>query len=502
MVYPNTTDLKITIGGDDVTAYVPRNGDALKGLPPLVIEQEMGRDIDEASFGLADASALSIQEWDEVIITNDAETERYFAGYLMGLESAPANTEIHYICDCLDYTAILEKAIINEEWEDTADNTILGNIKTNAEPALTAFDFATNVTNLGTVAFLRLARRTVRDALEELADRVGAEWYIDYNKNLHWFSVEAADAAYSISDDPDLSADYPCGELRRLVDGHEVINRVTIVGGDYLSGDVTHEYAGDNQQVRFTLPYFYREPTTGTILIDKNTGSDVSPSWSAQTVGIKYIDDAASPAKNVLFAFQERFVEFATAPSNLARAWRITARYQIPLRTRVRSDDSYDRYGQWLEGVIVDSDIKDKTEAQTRGKYYLAANALAKTVFSCKVYEPGLRAGEIIRLVNDNLGVDDSYFIRSLTRRFPGGGHIIDELELGDYIADLFVLMAQLARKAEGRATWRDDEILDELLQYAELLSLSEATSVTATSTPYTYLGGANDFNYGFGVYS
>ena len=502
MAYPNTTDLKITIGGDDVTAYCPRQGDALKGLPPLVIEQEMGRDIDEASFGLADASALSIQEWDEVIITNDAETERYFAGYLMGLESAPANTEIHYICDCLDYTAILEKAIINEEWEDTADNTILGNIKTNAEPALTAFDFATNVTNLGTVAFLRLARRTVRDALEELADRVGAEWYIDYNKNLHWFSVEAADAAYSISDDPDLSADFPCGQLRRMVDGHEVINRVTIVGGDYLSGDQTHEYAADNQQVRFTVPYFYREPTTGTILIDKNTGSDVSPSWSAQTVGIKYIDDGASPAKDVLFSHQERFVEFASAPSNLTRAWRITARYEIPLRTRVRSEDSFDRYGQWFEGVINDEDIKDKTEAQSRGKYFLAANALAKTVFHCKVYEPGLRAGEIIQLVNSNLSVNDTYFIRKLTRRFPGGGFIIDDLELGDYIADLFVLMAQIARKAEGRAKWRDDEVLDELLQYVETLSLSEATTVTATSTPYTYQGGANDFNYGFGVYS
>jgi len=502
MPYPSTTDLKIKINAVDVTAYVPREAPTDRELPALEITQEMGRVIDTCVFGLRDASALTIQEWDEVIITNDAETETYFAGYLIYYEATPVAVEVDYICECLDYAAVFEKSIINQEWEDIADNTILANIRSNAEPDLTAFDFSTNVINLAPVPRLRLARRTVRAALDELADRVGAEWYVDYSKNLHWFSAQSGDAPFELNDAPDLTNDYPVSNLRQMVDGQEVINRVTVVGSDYLSGDSTHEYEGNNQQVRFNLPYFYREPTTGTILIDKNTGSDVSPSWSAQTVGIKYLDDDASPAKDVLFSHKEKFVEFASAPPDLNRAWRITARYQIPLRTRARSNDSFDTYGQWFEGVIVDDDIKDKTEAQNRGKYYLASQAMAKTVFTCFVHEPGLRAGQIVKLTDSTLDVEGLYLIRRLTRRFPGGGYVVDELELGDYIADLFDLMAQIARNMAGKVEWRDDEILDELLQYFETLTLSESTSVAATSAPYTWSGGANDFNWSFGVWS
>ena len=176
MTYPTTIDLKIKINAVDVTAYVPRDVPLDRELPGLEITQEMGRTIDSCMFALMDASALSIQELHEVVITNDAETETYFAGVLIYFEDFPVATEVDIICECADYTFMLEKSIINQEWEDTADNTILSNIATNAEPALSDFDFSTNVVNLGTVPRLRLARRTVRESLDELAARVGAEW--------------------------------------------------------------------------------------------------------------------------------------------------------------------------------------------------------------------------------------------------------------------------------------------------------------------------------------
>jgi len=498
---PETIDFKITIGGDDVTDYCPRSGDPKRGLPGLDVTGEMGKVIDTARFALSEVSGLTIQEWDEVVITSSDESEKYFGGYLTSMREKLYGIELDMICDCQDYTAILEKSIVNAEWENDVDSDILADIRTDAEPDLSAFDFTTHVTSLGTVPRLRVPRRTVREALDELANRVGADWYIDYDKKLHWFSNEEVSASFNISDAPDYSSTFPCADLTRRVDGIEVINRVTVVGGAYISDEVDHEYWGDGQQLRFTVPHFYHAADSGSVEVYKNTGSDVSPVWTSQTLGIKYIDDDASPAKDVLFSFKELFFQFNSAPSNLKRGWKITAKFEVPLRTRVRSQASYDRYGRWFDGVINDPDIRDKTEAQKRARYYLAAQALAKTVYECKVYEPGLRSGQIIKITNAKMSVDEFYLIRTKKRRILGGGHVEDTLILGDYIADLYTLMAELARKAAGRVEWRDDEVLDELLEIAESLALSEAPTVSATSGPYSWGVGANDTAWGFGTW-
>lgn len=497
MTYPTTIDLKITIGGVDVTNYVPRSSNNERGLPGIRIVQVMGEPIDDCSFAIEDGGALSFTEMDELIISNAAETERYFAGLLTAFEKHEVGPELDYICEAQDYTVLLEKSIINQEWEeDTDDTAVLTAIRSNADPDLTDFDFTTHVENVGSITQLRLPRKTVREALNELANRVGAEWYIDYNKNLHWFDAEDSRAPYNISDSPDLSNTYPCSGLVQSVDGLDVINRVTVVGGDYLSDDVTHEYAGNGEQDRFVVPHRYRAASTeSAVVVEENTNTDLSPSWSALTVGTKYIDDGAG--KDVLWAFQERYFEFASAPSDLNKSWRVKGRYEVPLRVRVRSDSSYDRYGRWFEDVIIDETIKTKEEARARGKVKLAESALGKTVYSCRVYEPGLRAGHIVGVVNSNFSLSDDFLIRRLTRTFAGGGYIVDELELGDYLPDLYDLMVKASRAAT-KVEWREDEVLDELLEHEDELAFTEGThTVSATSSPYNW----GSFNWDFGVW-
>jgi hypothetical protein len=308
---------------------------------------------------------------------------------------------------------------------------------------------------------------------------------VDYDKSLHWFGVEDVISTFDLSDSPDYAITYPYSGLRKEVDGMSVVNRVTVVGGRYLSSNITHEYASDGQQTLFTVPYYYHFQTgESAVLVDKNTGSDVSPSWTAQTLGIKYIDDGTG--KDVLFSFQERFFEFASAPSDLKLGWRVRARYEAPLRVRVRSQDSYDRYSQWFEGVMVDVTILDKAEARKRGKAIMAERALGRTVYYCKVHEPGLRAGEIINLTDSTFSIDANYLIQRKVRFFLGGGNIVDELSLGDYLPDLYHLMVELARAAEERVEWRDDEVLDEMFEIGESLSMAEGgLTVTPSAIPY-----------------
>lgn len=496
MTYPSTIDLKITLDSVDITAYIPRAGSGERGLPGIMIAQEMGEAIDSCSFAMENAGALALTELDELLITNQAETEKYFGGVLVRKEAIVKGPEVDYLCEAQDYTVLLEKSIINQEWEEETDANILSAIRTDAEPDLTDFDFTTYVTGVGTVPMLRLARRTVREALNEIANRVGADWYIDYDKKLHWFDVEDQRAAYELSDSPDLSSSFPYANLVQETDGLDIINRITVVGGNYLSDDVAHIYAGDGEQDRFIVPHRYK-PQDGqsAVIVEENTGDDATPVWSALDVGVKYIDDGG--ADDVLWAFQERYFEFAAAPANLKKSWRVKGRYEVPLRVRVRSDSSYDRYGRWFESVIIDDTIKSKEEARARGKIRLASTALGRTVYSCSVYEPGLRAGEIIGLVNGELSISDDFLIRRLTRSFPGGGHIVDQLELGDYIPDLYALMVQASRAASS-VEWREDEVLDELMEQLEELDLTEdSQSVDDSTGPYLW----GSFNWDYGVW-
>jgi len=499
-----TIGLVVKVGGVDITAYVPRMPNDDRGLPGITISQAMGKPVDTATFAIEDGAALTVQAWDEVLITNAAETVRYFAGFVTDYEYLPLGPEIDLICNCQDYTILAEKSLINYEWEDETVAQILSDIRTLSEPPLTEIDFSTYATSTdGTITRLRFSRKTVRDALDELAKRAGAEWYIDYNKNLHWFVSEENTSPHGLSDDPDHSTTYPYGNLLQHVDGMDVINRVTVVGGRYLSEDVAHIYPGDGEQTLFVVPHSYHaQEEESAVIIETNTGTDVSPVWTAKTLGIKYIDDDES--KDVLYAFQERYFEFATAPPNLVKSWRVSARYEVPLRVRVRSDDSYDRYGRWFERVIIDDKITDKESARQAGKAALAENALARTVYSLNTGEPTLRAGEIISLTNSLLGIDDDYLIRLLEISFPGPTHFNYYLELGDYIPDLYAVMLDVARKAAGEAEWREDEVLDELLVQEETLSLTEGTPAVDTSAPpYTWGdGGANDFNWSFGAWS
>jgi hypothetical protein len=92
----------------------------------------------------------------------------------------------------------------------------------------------------------------------------------------------------------------------------------------------------------------------------------------------------------------------------------------------------------------------------------------------------------VLPMVNAARGINASYLIRSLKVTFPGGGFARYEFECGDYLPDLYAMLRELDKKASGVVEWREDEVLDNLLQYYETLALLETTAApTATYPPY-----------------
>lgn len=499
-----TQPLKITIGGVDLTENIPPVAENETGLPGFQIVAEQGKAIDTASFGVRDANALGISEMDEVIVSNPAGTIKYFAGLLTTVQDVLKGPDLHLMCSCQDYTILLERSFIAKRWlAETSDLTVLADIATYAQPPLDEFDFTTNVIHAGNVPKFQAGQISVRAALDKLATMTGASWYIDYDKNLHWYVGEEDIAPWNISDDPDLSTTFPSQGLTRIKDGSKIINRVILMGGNYLSDPVTDYFAGTGQSVRVILPYAW-QPVSGasTISVWRNDGTVGTPSWTSLTVKIANVDDLGG-ANEVLWDEKNKVLELLSAWPNLANAVKVYGRKEVPLRVEASSYDSHDTYGRWYTEVIRDTSITDRNEAWQRASAELLDKAFGKTTLRCNVDEPGLKVGQQINIEDSVMVITNQFVIWRITTNMSYGGYAEFSLELGDYLPDLAALLYKIQQSTIKEDDWSEDDVLDSLLTWQDAQNVDgDSLYLYLAPVPSTgpYLWG--QFNWGFGKWS
>lgn len=492
MTYPDRLNLTITLDSVDVTAYVVPG--------TLSITSILTSQADTAQFTLENAGALTVNDWDEVIITDGAI--RIFAGFvLMTDKTQEQGVQVDLSVSCVDYTILLDKVKVKEEYLDKTDKEILIDLMSDHLSEITT---ATYVKELRHYDRIRFNRMSLREIVDQLADIANADWYIDYHKRLHFFSVEENSAPFELSDSPDLSTSYPFNGLTVSVDGTQVINRVEVVGGMYLSDDNTFYLAGTGQDNRITLPLKAHAPDGETsILVWRNDGTEAVPSWTSLTVKAGYIDQLGGTSE-VLHYFQEKVLEQQNNWPNLPNAVKVEAKYEVPLRARVRSEESYNHYGRWFDEVVSDTNILDKATARLVGKGILAKNAMATTALSLSTYQPGIRSGETLTINSTKHGVADDYLVQRVVTRVGVNGQSVCDIEAGTYDPDLVDMMVKIARDVKKRPVWNEDEVLDEFLETVETMALTETSkTVSDDQPPYTWgTGGSNDFEWDYATWS
>ena len=478
--------MKVKIDGTDRAAKIR---------PDIEVENVLTKQVDSARFFIEDAGALGLTELQEVIISNDAETVRYFAGFIDHLTEYARGTYLDYDVECTDYTFLLEhpEALVNGEYVSQNDDVIIADFMASSCPDI---EVATYVKSLRTLERVRFPRMTPREVLEVLAEMSGGDWYVDYGPTggaekayLRYFDAETYSAPFELSDSPDMAASYPYEELVQET-WAPAVNMVEVVGGDYLSGDQLLYLAGDGEATEILSPYRLRAPVAGSLAVWRNDGSDAVPSWTALTVGVGYINDITD--YDCLLYYQEKYIEFATAPPDLKLAVKVSGRQEIPVRVRVRDNPSYAEYGRWLATVIVDREIVSKDGARKRAKAVLAQEAMALPRFRLRTRQAGFEAGQKVRLVNSARGLDDYYLIQRVVTHFEGGGYANYDVELGTYNPDLVDLIIGLKRQT--RAEWSEDEVLDELLDVSVSVPVTIVVTTTIHATgDYYWDGGADD---------
>jgi len=420
--------------------------------------------------------SLSVSEWQEIIITTTGGATRHFAGYIVKIGYDLVGITKIWHLECQDYTILLDKALANEKYENKTDAYILNDVFTTY---LAEIDASTYVVAGKTHDWLMVNRMTLRNLVDTLARAAGYDWYVDYSKNLRYFPKETNLAPFNISDSPDDSTSYAAEVMKYDKDASALVNRVTVVGGYYLSDDTTWDtIPASGTQTEVALPYVLEPPDGGSqILVYHNTGNDGAPTWTADTVGIDHVDTLGVGGVTVLFNKEEKLLKFAAAPSELDKAVKVTARYHVPVLVRVRHEVSYDTFARWLDDKIVDPNIISRDAAKLAGKAKLVEYALAREVGSYTVTDrDGLVSGQKQNIVNTLRGISGDYLLTRVRIKWLGGTVCQYQISFGEYNTDLVDMIIALKNSAMPVIERKEDEVLNELFEQTETLTVSEAT--------------------------
>ena len=209
--------------------------------------------------------------------------------------------------------------------------------------------------------------------------------------------------------------------------------------------------------------------------------------WTTLTVKTGGTEELAG-LNDVLYYQADSYLEQVSNWPDLKKAVEVSGRYEIPIRTRVRNQASYDYYSLWMQYVLVAAEIIDLDVARMRGRAKLAESAYGKSVVSYSCVEPGLKAGMMQHVTSQVSDIDSDLLIQRVITTINIAGFVSVNVSMGAADMSLVKLILKIKRNSEPELAWNDNEVLDEVLDTYEEITLDEGTTtVSAKAGPYLW---------------
>jgi len=227
MAYPTTRPVKIRIDGIDRSDSISIAPDAIGSLGLSISDPIEGSSF--CYFTVKNGGAMSLDERQEVTVKNLPEDMTYFGGYIIKLQARERGPFLDYDVDVEDYSFLLKnpERLISKTYNNKSDRAIIRDALNIGAPDITT---AANVEELdSSISYIKFIDKTPWDVLQEIKLITGGMWYVDYDKDLHYFDSGTNSASYAISDTlADPPADpYPHYELEKIVETPEA-DRVVV----------------------------------------------------------------------------------------------------------------------------------------------------------------------------------------------------------------------------------------------------------------------------------
>jgi len=222
-------------------------------------------------------SPESLPEFDDDIEIYDGLT-KIFGGKVVEVSTSINGLVQRAEVKCACHQMELDRNLAAKTYEDTTVEDIISDL---FDEYATSFTY-TNITGADyEVERIVFNQVPLSSCLKKLAEITSSYWYIDPDKDLHFFPRFTEEAPFDLTD---TSGKYVFKSLARTVDGSQMVNRVKVRGGDYdgSSYEDIITVSGDDTK-SFNLPYKFANLQ---VWLDDGGG------YVEQTVGVDFIDES------------------------------------------------------------------------------------------------------------------------------------------------------------------------------------------------------------------
>jgi len=311
-------------------------------------------------------------------------------------------------------------------------------------------------------------RLNVSQCIETIADLLKYSWYVDADKDIHFFAENEEVAPFNLTE---TGGNHAWESLKIIQDFSQLKNQIYVIGGEYEGESRSESYVADGEQKQFPLAYKYSTLTRVRIVGDTDL-----------TVGIDGEDEEAD--YDVFWNPKQKYLRFKD--SNYPDADDVVEITGIPLfQVFVKVPDiaSIAEYGLY-EFKIKDTNLTSRQDAINRGIVELEAYAdsIEEGSFTTDTY--GLRSGQTITItVGDT---DEDFIIQSVSMNMktPFEGQWSVKVATVKTLGIIRFLQRYL--KIEDEIT--EGETLLELMEFADTSEVSASIqSITTRAHPYLY---------------
>lgn len=424
----------------------------------LLIEDNVNESVNRCSFRLYDLHGVGepINGDPIVVKVNDVV---YFSGEVVKCTlDTIGGQENKYEVQCIDYSRVLDRRLVAATYTNMTDKQIIEQIISDyaADDGVTTYHVAEGAT-ISRVSFNYVP---VTAAIESIAKQTSRNWFIDYQKDIHYFPVTQYHAPFDI----DINDNKVSG-LQISKDAQAIRNRIFVRGGvELTTSPITETQVADGEQRQF-------------LLAEKPHGITMTVGGVSKTIGIKNIDDAA--AFDYLLNYQEKYVEAGTGTTTPTAGTEMafTYNYDVPILVSVEDAESITEQAELTGGsgvyefVIIDNQIGSTQQARDRAAAELTDWSSNVIEGSYDTIVTGIRSGQFQHIELPSKNIDSDYMISSVTFRSIGGGVFTYEIKLTS--AKRMGIIKYLLQQLQLNRTIVDidpNEKVDQLMTFSDTL--------------------------------
>ena len=453
----------------------------------LTISDVLTSEVNTCSFELADLTGTNkpvVGQEVQVYYKPETDLILIFAGRITDVPQVKIGQGTYsYEVNCLDYTQDLQRNLVIGTYSTQTAGAIIKDIINTYAKSLGTF----NVEDGENIEYIAFNYKFPLECIEELCNLTGYDFYVDYEKNVHFFDATDNPAPYSLTDD------IANGEYRDLaisIDKSSLINKQTVRGGYQFSELFTEEQVADGIQEAFNLKY---EPYTPIKVY-----VDVGAGYVEKTLGIDNIDIGVDFVVNV----NEKNIKNEDHVTLTAgHKIKITYEYKMPVLGQLESKESiammksYEVGDGVYEGdLIIDETIETMAAAKLRARAELNqySNPLVEGSFVTTQY--GYKSGQLLTVNIPSRQIDNEYIIREVTSSSLGNGLFEYEVTFAS-IQSGFPEFLRYLFDSGKKIFERTDELLSVIKSLEDGFTLEDKNldhySVNITTNPYKWCNDA-----------